>query len=180
MTKANTAPERVKAVAEARRAFREAQATAEARLREQMREEMLQHRTTLDLRIREAVNAGVTIADVMRAYPTKDRKTILTSLERTKSMAVEETPAEDGANYVLSHGELFVDYTNFGPDEVTGSARFTFERWDDEKFHLLAIDELWNEDYTEKNEVVFRLDDVADGYYYDSAVAFLEEEVDND
>jgi len=74
---ASTNSERMAAITAARQSLREAKETAEARLKEQLRIELLQHSTVLDLRIREAVEAGDRVSDVMRAYPTRDRHTIL-------------------------------------------------------------------------------------------------------
>jgi hypothetical protein len=44
---------------------------------------------------------------------------------------------------------------------------------DDGKLFLIALDPLWNEDYTVRNDAVAFLDGKLDGFYYDEVVAWL-------
>jgi len=169
---ASTNSERMAAITAARQSLREAKETAEARLKEQLRIELLQHSTVLDLRIREAVEAGDRVSDVMRAYPTRDRHTILKSLSRTEGITADAPVSEYSNRYRLNDDTLFVNYVSFGPSELTANALFTVERWQDGTFFLTAIDVDGLGDYT---DTITQLDGETDGFYYDDATAFLRE-----
>jgi hypothetical protein len=66
-----------------------------------------------------------------------------------------------------------VSYVNHGPSKANGSASFQMKTLDDGKLFLIALNPLWNEDYTVRNDAVAFLDGKLDGFYYDEVVAWL-------
>ncbi|AGY47118.1 hypothetical protein CN1A_9 [Clavibacter phage CN1A] len=167
---ASTTPERMAAITAARQALREAKETAEARLRAQLKEDLAWHSTVLDLRIREAVEAGDRVSDIMRAFPTRDRHTITKSLSRTEGITADAPASEYSSRYQLVDETLFVNYTSFGPDEITATAQFTVERWEDGTFFLRALD---GDGFIGYDNTITQLDGETDGFYYEDATAFL-------
>ena len=161
------------AVAKARQAFVVARTTLEARLREQMRVELTNLQTQVDIAVRYAFDSGESKASIMRAMGTKDYNTMNASLERTQGVAqiVGADPLADV--YKILHGSLFVNYVNHGPDKFNGSASFEMKTLEDGKILLLALDSLWNDDYTVRNDAVAVLDGKLDGYYYEEAIEWL-------
>ena len=170
MTKLST---RLDAVAKARQAYVVARTTLEQRLREQMRLELTNLQTQVDIAVRYAFDAGESKASIMRAMGTKDYNTMNASLERTTGVAeiVGADPLADV--YKILHGSLFVTYVNHGPDKFNGSASFEMKELEDGRLLLLALDSLWNEDYTVRNDAVAVLDGKTDGYYYEEVIAWL-------
>ena len=170
MTKLST---RLDAVAKARQAYVVARTTLEQRLREQMRLELTNLQTQVDIAVRYAFDAGESKASIMRAMGTKDYNTMNASLERTTGVAeiVGADPLADV--YDIRHGSLFVTYVNHGPDKFNGSASFEMKELEDGRLLLLALDSLWNEDYTVRNDAVALLDGKTDGYYYEEVIAWL-------
>jgi hypothetical protein len=168
---------RLDAVAKARQAYVVARTTLEQRLREQMREELANLQTQVDIAVRYAVDAGESKAAVLRAMGTKDYGTLQASLERTQGVA--EIVGDDplGETYFVTHtpeyDRLEVSYVNHGPSKANGSASFQMKTLDDGKLFLIALNPLWNEDYTVRNDAVAFLDGKLDGFYYDEVVAWL-------
>ena len=78
---------RLDAVAKARQAYVVARTTLEQRLREQMRLELTNLQTQVDIAVRYAFDAGESKAAIMRAMGTKDYNTMNASLERTQGVA---------------------------------------------------------------------------------------------
>lgn len=165
------------AVSKARQAFVLARTTLEARLREQMREELTNLQTQVDIAVRYAYDAGESKASIMRAMGTKDYNTMNASLERTQGVAqiVGADPLADV--YSIRHGSLFVNYVNHGPDKFNGQASFEMKELEDGRILLLALDSLWNDDYTVRNDAVAVLDGRTDGYYYEEVVDWLQTKV---
>jgi len=161
------------AVAKARQAFVVARTTLEARLREQMRVELTNLQTQVDIAVRYAFDSGESKASIMRAMGTKDYNTMNASLERTQGVAqiVGADPLADV--YKVMDGILYVTYVNHGPDKFNGSASFEIKELEDGKTLLLSRDSLWNEDYTVRNDAVAVLDGKLDGYYYEEVIAWL-------
>ena len=161
------------AVTKAKTAYVTAKTTLEARLREKMQEELANIQTQVDLAVRFAYNAGESKASIMRALGTKDFHTVAASLGRTEG--TQEIVGEDPlANvYVLDGDVLNVTYVNHGPSEITGTASFKVQTMGDGNLMLSAMDSLWNDDYTAKNNVVSALDGKFDGYYYEEAKLWL-------
>ena len=162
------------AVSKARQAFIVARTTLEARLREQMREELTNLQTQVDIAVRYAYDSGESKASIMRAMGTKDYNTMNASLERTQGVAqiVGADPLADV--YQLHNGWMNVNYVNHGPDKLNGLASFDIKHLEDGKILLLAIDaRLWNEDYTIRNDAVAVLDGKTDGYYYEEAIEWV-------
>ena len=166
------------AVSKARQAYVVARTTLEARLREQMREELSNLQTQVDIAVRYAFDAGESKAAIMRAMGTKDYNTMNASLERTQGVA-EVVGADPLADvYFVTHtpdgDRLDVNYVNHGADKLNGRASFDIKTIDGGKILLLAIDgKLWNDDYTVRNDAVAVLDGKLDGYYYEEVVAWL-------
>jgi hypothetical protein len=170
--------QRLDAVAKAKQAYVLARTTLEQRLREQMREELANLQTQIDIAVRYAVDAGESKASVMRALGTKDYNTVKASLDRTSGVAEVVGTDPLGETYFVTHtpeyDRLEVNYVNHGPSKANGSASFQMKTLDDGKLFLIALDPLWNEDYTVRNDAVAFLDGKLDGYYYDEVVAWME------
>lgn len=174
MTKLST---RLDAVAKARQAFVVARTTLEQRLRDQMREELTNLQTQVDIAVRYAFDAGESKASIMRAMGTKDYNTMNASLERTTGVA--EIAGADPLAEVYSlqvvgnDTYVQVEYVNHGADKLNGKATFEVKHLDGGGVLLLADSPLWNEDYTVRNDAVAVLDGKTDGYYYEEVIGWL-------
>ena len=170
MTKLST---RLDAVAKARQAYVVARTTLEQRLREQMRLELTNLQTQVDIAVRYAFDAGESKAAIMRAMGTKDYNTMNASLERTQGVA-EVVGADPLADvYKLVDGVLHVNWVNHGDDKYNGIATFDIVNTDDGKTLLFARERLWNEDFTVRNDAVAVLDGQNDGKYYEEVIAWI-------
>lgn len=165
------------AVSKAKQAYVLARTTLEARLREQMRLELANLQTQIDIAVRYAVDAGESKASVLRALGTKDYNTVKASLDRTQGVAevVGDDPLADVYYTDGNEGyeRLFVRYVNHGTAGYTGNAQFKIKRLDNGGVLFLSDTPLWNEDYTIRNDAVVALDGKTDGEYYEEAVAWL-------
>ena len=165
------------AVQKARQAFVVARTTLEARLREQMREELANLQTQVDIAVRYAYDSGESKASIMRAMGTKDYNTMNASLERTQGVAqiVGADPLADVYSLQVVGDDTYiqVDYVNHGDDKLNGKAIFEVKYLDNGGILLLADRPLWNEDYTVRNDAVAVLDGKLDGYYYEEAVDWI-------
>lgn len=176
--KLNKPSQRLDAVSKARQAFVMARTTLEQRLRDQMREELSNLQTQIDIAVRYALDSGESKASILRAMGTKDFRTLQASLDRTESVAEIVGADPLGETYSVSDVDfdnriLYVNYVNHGEEKYNGIASFDIKELDDGKLLLLARESLWNEDYTKRNDAVAVLDGKTDGYYYDEAVAWL-------
>ena len=162
------------AVSKAKAAYVLAKTTLEARLREQLRDELANTQTQIDIAVRYAYNAGESKAEILRALGTKDYHTLNACLERTS--LVEEVVGDDPLDTIFSRIDdtLQVVYNSEGPNSYSGIARFhvanNLNGW-----LLSAITPLWSDDYTVRNDVVVALDGVTDGYYYEQAKQWLQQ-----
>jgi hypothetical protein len=158
------------AITKARAAYVLARATLEAKLRDQLREELNNLQTQVDLAVRYAHDAGASKASILRAMGIKDYGTVKASLERTHG--VYEIVGQDPLDrvYSLDDGILTANYVSHGPLSISGIARFRVPTLDDGSVWFMAVDRLWNEDFTVKNQVVAALDNRQDGYYYEEAL----------
>lgn len=165
---------RIDAVRKAKQAYVLAKSTLESRLREQMRDELSNIQTQLDIAVRYAFDAGESKANILRAMGTKDYNTLNASLERTQGVTevVGDDPL-DGVYTLLDGDVLVVEYDKHGPYEYSGRACFDVKRLDDGSFLFLSMDALWSDDYRTRNDVVAVLDGVKDGFYYDEACRWL-------
>lgn len=167
------------AITKARSAYVLARATLEAKLREQLKHELSNLQTQVDLTVRYASNAGASKADMLRAMGIKDYGTLNASLERTQ--AVEEVVGEDPLDRVYTYdsitGEFTANYRNHGPDGLTGQATFDYRILQDRTKWFMSRDSLWSEDYTVRNDAVAALDNKQDGYYYQEAVSWIEQQL---
>lgn len=166
---------RLDAVSKAKQAYILARTTLENRLREQMRNELSNLQTQVDIAVRYAVDAGESKASILRALGTKDYGTINASLERTQSVTEIKGADPLDSVYRLDGEILFVDYVRHGTQGYTGSARFEVKTLDDGRPMFMAITPLWSDDYTVRNDVVVALDGKLDGEYYDEAVTWLQQ-----
>ena len=170
--------QKLDAVSKAKQAYMLARTTLEARLREQMKQELANLQTQIDIAVRYAVDAGESKAAILRALGTKDYNTVKASLERTQGVA--EVVGSDPFSevYFVAHtpdgDRLDVNYVNHGADKLNGRASFDIKTIEGGKILLLAIDgKLWNDDYTVRNDAVAVLDGKLDGIYYEEVVAWL-------
>lgn len=159
-------------MSKARQAYVVARTTLETRLREQMREELTNLQTQVDIAVRYAFDSGESKASIMRAMGTKDYNTMNASLERTQG--VSEIKGTNPLDYVysLSGDVLTVKYVNHGVAKITGTAEFDVSEIDGKVF-LKSMSSLYNEDYSERNDVVGWLDGRLDGEYYDEVTEWL-------
>lgn len=160
------------AVTKAKSAYVMARTTLESRIREQMRQELANLQTQVDIAVRIAYNNGESKAEILRALGTKDYHTLNASLERTE--AVEEIVGENPLDKVYEFdGELLtVNYVNHGSASITGVAQFKMQRMVDGALFFHAVTPLWDETYTQKNHVVAALDGKQEGEYYEEAAAW--------
>lgn len=161
------------AVTKAKSAYVVAKATLEAKLREQLREQLSSLQTQIDIAVRIAYNSGESKADIMRALGTKDYHTISNSLKRTEGVneIVGENPLD--LIYSLDGDVVSVSYRNHGPASISGNAEFQFKHLDDGTKWFVPLTPLWNESFTEKNDVVAALDGKQDGFYYEEALQWV-------
>jgi hypothetical protein len=161
------------AVAKAKQAYVLARTTLEARLREQMRLELANLQTQIDIAVRYAVDAGESKASVLRALGTKDYNTVKASLDRTQGV-VEVVGSDPLANVYRVDGDvLYVSYRSHGSWNYTGDAQFRIKRLDGGGVLFLSETPLWSDDYTVRNDAVVALDGRTDNEYYEEAVAWL-------
>ena len=165
---------RLDAVSKAKQAYVLAKTTLEQRLREQMREELSNIQTQLDIAIRYAYDAGETKKDILRALGTSSYSTVYESLERTGSVAevVGENPL-DSTYAMMGSDVVVVSYDKHGPKQYSGEASFTIKKLDDGSYLFLSLDPLWSEDYRTRNDVVAVLDGVKDGFYYEELCEWI-------
>lgn len=159
---------RLSAVNKAKQAYVMAKTTLEQRLREQMREELSNLQTQIDIAVRFAYESGESKASILRALGTKDYGTLNGSLERTSG--VTEVVGDDPYNQIFTMMDsetVVVSYDNHGPSGYSGEASFTVKELDDGSYLFLSLDPLWSDDYRTRNDVVAVLDGVKDGFYYE-------------
>lgn len=159
---------RLSAVSKAKQAYVAAKTTLENRLREQMREELANIQTQIDIAIRYAYDSGETKRDIGRALGTSNYNTINESLERTSGVAelVGDDPY-DQMFTMMGDDTVVVSYDRHGPNSYSGEATFSIKKLDDGNYLFLSFDPLWSDDYKTRNDVVAVLDGKMDGYYYE-------------
>ena len=169
---------RLDAVTKAKTAYVMSRATLEARLREQMAEELSNLQTQVDIAVRYAFDSGESKASILRALGTKDYGTLNASLERTE--AVTEIVGDDWLDNVyqlLDNGKhLMVEYVGHGSRELSGVATFNVIKTVDGRIMFASVTPLWDEHFVERNEVVAALDGQFTGEYYDEAVAWIRQQ----
>lgn len=166
------------AVTRARAAYVLARTTLESKLREQLKSELALLQTQVDIAVRYAHDAGASKASILRAMGVKDYGTVKSSLDRTRG--VEEVIGVDPLDTMYSFdpesGKFTARYKDYGPQSISGVATFDFIIMADQTKWFMPIDSLWNEDYTIKNEVVAALGNRQDGFYYEEALSWVEQQ----
>ena len=165
---------RLSAVSKARQNYLIAKTTLEQRLKEQMRDELANLQTQIDIAVRYAYDSGESKADILRALGTKFYGAVNESLERTSG--VNETVGDDPYNQIFSmmgDDVVVVSYDKHGPKQYSGEASFTVKKLDDGSYLFLSLDPLWSEDYRTRNDVVAVLDGVKDGFYYEELCEWI-------
>lgn len=165
--------QKLDAVSKAKQAYVLARTTLEARLREQMREELSNLQTQIDIAVRYAVDAGESKAAILRALGTKDYNTVKASLERTQGVAEVVGADPLGGVYSVEDNILHVTWMNHGDEKYNGVASFHITKLEDGKLMFFGRERLWNDDYTVRNDAIALLDGQTDGKYYDEVVAWL-------
>jgi hypothetical protein len=161
---------RLSAVNKAKQAYVVAKTNLEQRLREQMREELANLQTQIDIAVRYAYDGGESKRDIGRALGTSNYNTINESLERTNGVVeiIGDSP------YSWSDKDtVTVSYDNHGPSEYSGEASFVVKKLDDGRYLFLGLDPLWSDDYKTRNDVVAALDGKTDGFYYEELVEWI-------
>src|SRR6056297_2402903 len=110
---------RLDAVNKARQAYFVAKSTLEHRLREQLREELANLQTQVDVAVRYAYDSGESKANILRSMGTKDYGTLNASLERTSGVSEVRGVDPLDAVYSWSLDQLVVNYVNHGPQEYS-------------------------------------------------------------
>jgi hypothetical protein len=166
---------RLDAVTKAKTAYVMSRATLEARLREQMANELSNLQTQVDIAVRYAFDSGESKAAILRALGTKDYGTLNASLGRTD--AVSQIAGQDWLNdsyQLIDDGKyLMVDYDQHGTRLIDGVATFEVITTVDGRTLFSSVTPLWNDDYTIRNDVVGVLDGQFDNEYYYEAVAWI-------
>lgn len=169
--------QKLDAVAKAKQAYVIARHTLEQRLRDQMRDELQNLQTQIDLTVRYAVDSGESKAAVLRALGTKDYATLNACLERTGGITeiVGKDPLENVYSLQEDFGSKYlqVNYVNHGPDNFNGEAIFEIKELENGSVLFLADRPLWNDTYTVRNDAVAVLDGRTDGFYYEEAVTWV-------
>jgi hypothetical protein len=177
--KTNNQLKTLDSVSKAKQRYVIAKTTLEQRLRDQLKQELSNLQTQIDIAVRFAFESGASKADILRSLGTKDYHTVYESLARTQDVQSVEgvSPLDSVYLYNWLDEVLTVTYSSHGPSNITGTAKFDVRNMDDGTTWLIAQDPLWNEDFTIKNEVVAALDNKQDGYYYEEATGWLGEQV---
>ena len=166
---------RLDAVTKAKTAYVMSRATLEARLREQMANELSNLQTQVDIAVRYAFDSGESKAAILRALGTKDYGTLNASLGRTD--AVSQIAGQDWLNdsyQLIDDGKyLMVEYDQHGTRLIDGVATFEVITTVDGRTLFSSVTPLWNDDYTIRNDVVGVLDGQFDNEYYYEAVAWI-------
>lgn len=165
---------RLSAVNKAKQAYVMAKTNLEQKLREQMREELSNLQTQIDIAVRYAYDSGESKRDIGRALGTSNYNTINESLGRTSG--VTEVTGDDPYNEIftmMDSDTVVVSYDRHGPSQYSGEASFTVKKLDDGSYLFLSLDPLWSDDYRTRNDVVAVLDGVKDGFYYEELVEWI-------
>tara|TARA_R110000803_G_scaffold78981_1_gene144338 strand:- start:399 stop:923 length:525 start_codon:yes stop_codon:yes gene_type:complete len=163
------------AVMQAKQRYVIAKTTLEQRLRDDLRKQLANMQSQIDIAVRYAYDGGANKAEILRSLGTKDYRTVYDSLERTQGVERVEgiDPLDSLYTYDADGKRVFVSYIDHGPSHVTGEAVFDVRAMDDGTTWFMAAVPLWNEDYSVRNDVVAVLDGKQDGYYYDEAFAWM-------
>jgi len=175
MPKAKKQSAHLDAVTKARSDLVLAKATLEARLREELEDQLSNMQSRLDLTVRYAHDAGHSKAQILQAMGAKYYGIVNESLERTEGVeeAVGVDPLDSVYSYDIATGMLSVAYTEHGPDEISGEAEFRYTVLDDGAEVFMSVTPLYSEDYSQKNLVVQAIDNRTDGFYYEEALAWV-------
>jgi hypothetical protein len=105
---------------------------------------------------------------------TRDWKTLQACLDRTDAVTqiVGQDPLDKA--YTIIDDTLVATYSNHGPLDITGMGTFAIKKMGDGTTWFMAVDPLWNADYSVRNDVVAALDGKQDGYYYEEAMGWLD------
>jgi len=160
------------AITKARAAYALAKTTLEAKLRDQLKDELSNLQTQIDIAVRYAYDSKQSKASILRAMGTKDYGTLNACLDRTR--AVSEIVGDDPLDsaYRYENDILTVTYIEHGPMKISGVAEFSVRVMDDKSVWLMANTPLWDEGYANRNDLVAMLDGKQDGFYYDEAVSW--------
>jgi|TARA_R110000803_G_C11941273_1_gene316607 hypothetical protein len=164
-------------VTRARSAFVLARTTLEQQLREQLKRELSNLQTQVDIAVRYAYDEGASKASILRAMGTKYYGTLQDSLARTEGVAeaVGVDPLDSVYSFDAVSQLLTVDYAGHGPNGITGGAVFKHKKMEDGTHWLFSETPLYTEDYSVRNKVVGVLDQKQDGYYYEEAMRWINE-----
>lgn len=129
----------------------------------------------------EARLAGIPTTKFGEAIGTKDYRTVMDIMDLTRVefenrvLEVEDVEPDGSDRYSLdaTTGVLTVRYQDHGEKGITGQAEFEVVDADDvEGFLLIALTDMWNEDYTVRNDVVAELD-TGSGPYWEEVQTWL-------
>lgn len=161
-------------VTKAKQAYVMAKTSLEARLRKQMKEELANIQTQIDIAIRLAYESGESKSEILRALGTKDYGTVNASLSRTEGVSeIRGRDPLDSVYTMMDSETVVVSYDNHGPKGYSGEASFTVKKLDDGSYLFLSLDPMWSDDYRVRNDVVAVLDGVKDGFYYEELCEWI-------
>jgi hypothetical protein len=161
---------RLDAVTKAKQAYVIAKTTMENRLREQLKEELANMQTQIDIAVRYAYDTGESKANILRAMGTKDYHTLNAALERTQGVA--EVVGDDPLDrvYHVADGVLHVSYIEHGPESISGHASFNVKTAHD-GIIFEPLTPLYSDDFKQRNRVVGALEAIG-SWYYEEAVGW--------
>ena len=167
------------AVTRSKGAYALAKSTLEARLRDELKEQLRKLNSQLDIAIRYAYDDGHSKAEILRALGTRDFYTLKHSLDRTENVVELKgvSPLDSVYSYADITELLTVNYVAHGPSEISGFAVFKYKKMEDGSRWLFSETPLYTEDYSVRNKAVGVLDQKQDGYYYDEAMRWLDEKL---
>lgn len=159
---------RLDAVTKAKQAYVIAKTTMENRLREQLKEELANMQTQIDIAVRYAYDSGESKANILRAMGTKDYHTLNSALERTQGVA--EVVGDDPLDrvYHVVDDVLHVTYIEHGPEKISGHASFNVVSTDG-GLMFRPITPLYSDDFKERNHVVGALETIGSWYYEEAS-----------
>lgn len=149
-------------VASAAKAKRDLEKTLEARLRAEMAVQLEDADAAIVAAVAEAIRDGSKKAAIGRAIGTKDYNTYNAYIKRALNVMPTGSKTASGA-VIEQHGAfLYVEYNGWHAD-------FTVAKLDGGIIFSTG-ESLWNDDYSQKNEVVDLLDVRDDTWLYDEVL----------
>lgn len=151
--------------------FRNKAKTLEAQVRAQLKAELQEVQTAVDIAAATAYRAGASKAAVGRALGSQDYNTYNDSIERGLSVVGNGSTNSGLIMETYWHGnEQWVDVIR-GSEAATFKVGFTDD--ESESPWLIAITDLWSDEYTVKNQLVAELDMETGGDLFNEVMKYV-------